>query len=153
MPAAMSFFIIFTGISRAKFKFIREPLVFSDIALVADVFKYKTIFYATSLNIVFWIVAFAYVFGVSGMYMYFEPSVLPARDKPFWMGADPLAEGRIESVRVVDPDREPLFLKNRPAITVPGPFPGEPAVFAPERPLPGARRIRHLVVLDGGREE
>nr|WP_153435969.1 LTA synthase family protein [Sinorhizobium saheli] len=81
----MSFFIIFTGISRAKFKFIREPLVFSDIALVADVFKYKTIFYATSLNIVFWIVAFAYVFGVSGMYMYFEPSVLPARDKPFWI--------------------------------------------------------------------
>ncbi|MCA1369364.1 LTA synthase family protein [Bradyrhizobium sp. BRP14] len=81
----MSFFIIFTGISRAKFKFIREPLVFSDIALVADVFKYKTIFYATSLNILFWIVAFAYVFGVSGMYMYFEPSVLPARDKPFWI--------------------------------------------------------------------
>lgn len=81
----MSFFIIFTGISRAKFKFIREPLVFSDIALVADVFKYKTIFYATSLNIVFWIVAFLYVFGVSGLYMYFEPSVLPARDKPFWI--------------------------------------------------------------------
>ncbi|MCA1489310.1 LTA synthase family protein [Sinorhizobium alkalisoli] len=81
----MSFFIIFTGISRAKFKFIREPLVFSDIALVADVFKYKSIFYATSLNIVFWIVAFLYVFGVSGLYMYFEPSVLPTRDKLFWI--------------------------------------------------------------------
>lgn len=81
----MSFFIIFTGISRAKFKFIREPLVFSDIALVADVFKYKTIFYATSLNIVFWIVAFLYIFGVSGLYMYFEPSVLPARDEAFWI--------------------------------------------------------------------
>ncbi|ACP24006.1 conserved hypothetical protein, contains sulfatase protein domain [Sinorhizobium fredii NGR234] len=81
----MSFFIIFTGISRAKFKFIREPLVFSDIALVADVFKYKSIFYATSLNIVFWIVAVLYVFGVSGLYMYFEPTVLPARDKMFWI--------------------------------------------------------------------
>ena len=66
----MSFFVIFTGISRAKFKFIREPLVFSDIALVADVFKYKSIFYANSLNIVFWTVAFLYVFGVSALYMY-----------------------------------------------------------------------------------
>ncbi|MEJ6847191.1 LTA synthase family protein [Sinorhizobium fredii] len=81
----MSFFIIFTGISRAKFKFIREPLVFSDIALVTDVFKYKSIFYATSLNIVFWIVAVLYVFGVSGLYMYFEPTVLPARDQMFWI--------------------------------------------------------------------
>ncbi|WEX79102.1 LTA synthase family protein [Sinorhizobium numidicum] len=81
----MSFFIIFTGISRAKFKFIREPLVFSDIALVADVFKYKTIFYATSLNVMFWIVAFLYVFGVSGLYMYFEPSVLPQSEKLLWI--------------------------------------------------------------------
>ena len=81
----MSFFVIFTGISRAKFKFIREPLVFSDIALVADVFKYKSIFYANSLNIVFWTVAFLYVFGVSGLYMYFEPSLLPSNGKLFWI--------------------------------------------------------------------
>lgn len=81
----MSFFIIFTAISRAKFRFIREPLVFSDIALVADVFKYKSIFYANSLNIVFWIVAFGYVFGVSGLYMYFEPNVLPDHAEPFYV--------------------------------------------------------------------
>ncbi len=81
----MSFFVIFTGISRAKYRFIREPLVFSDIALVADVFKYKSIFYANSLNIVFWIVAFLYVFGVSALYMYFEPSVLPNSHKLLWI--------------------------------------------------------------------
>ncbi|MEI2298063.1 LTA synthase family protein [Ensifer sp. MJa1] len=81
----MSFFIIFTGISRAKFKYIREPLIFSDIALVVDVFKYKTIFYASSLNVVFWTVAFLYVFGVSGLYMYFEPAILPDRGKAFWI--------------------------------------------------------------------
>ncbi|TCP89248.1 phosphoglycerol transferase MdoB-like AlkP superfamily enzyme [Rhizobium sp. PP-CC-2G-626] len=81
----MSFFIIFTAISRAKFRFIREPLVFSDIALVADVFKYKSIFYANSLNIVFWFVAFGYVFGVSGLYMYFEPNVLPNHAEPFYV--------------------------------------------------------------------
>jgi phosphoglycerol transferase MdoB-like AlkP superfamily enzyme len=80
----MSFFVIFTGISRAKFKFIREPLVFSDIALVADVFKYKSIFYANSLNVVFWTVAFLYVFGVSGLYMYFEPDVIPDRHWYIW---------------------------------------------------------------------
>ena len=81
----ISFFIIFTGISRAKFKFIREPLVFSDIALVADVFKYKTIFYANSLNVIFWLVAFSYVFGVTGTYMYFEPSILPLSDEVVWI--------------------------------------------------------------------
>jgi phosphoglycerol transferase MdoB-like AlkP superfamily enzyme len=81
----MSFFIIFTGISRAKYQFIREPLVFSDIALLADVFKYKSIFYANSLNIVFWLVSFGYVFGVSGLYMYFEPNVLPDHAEPFYI--------------------------------------------------------------------
>lgn len=83
--ATMSFFIIFTGISRAKFTFIREPLVFSDIALVADVFKYKTIFYATKLNIAFWVVACAYVFGASGLYFYFEAHVLPPTNRVFWI--------------------------------------------------------------------
>ena len=81
----MSFFIIFTGISRAKFIFIREPLIFSDIALVVDVFKYKTIFYATKLNVLFWVGALAYVFGASGLYFYFEPSVLPERNRVAWV--------------------------------------------------------------------
>jgi len=81
----ISFFVIFTGISRAKFIFIREPLVFSDIALVMDVFKYKTIFYATRLNILFWVVALGYVFGASAAFMIFEPDVLPDRFGFFWV--------------------------------------------------------------------
>ncbi|MDQ0318926.1 phosphoglycerol transferase MdoB-like AlkP superfamily enzyme [Pararhizobium capsulatum DSM 1112] len=81
----ISFFVIFTGISRAKFQFIREPLVFSDIALVADVFKYKSIFYANSLNIVFWLVSLLYVFGASALYMYFEPHILPAGNRLWWI--------------------------------------------------------------------
>ena len=83
--ATMSFFIIFTAISRAKYIFIREPLVFSDIALVADVFRYKEIFYATRLNVFFWIAAFAYVFGASAVYYYFEQSVLPAHNRVLWV--------------------------------------------------------------------
>lgn len=80
----ISFFVIFTFISRIKFTFIREPLLFSDIALVADVFKYKEIFYATNFNILFWIAAVSYVFGASALYMVLEPHVLPDRGHTFW---------------------------------------------------------------------
>jgi phosphoglycerol transferase MdoB-like AlkP superfamily enzyme len=77
----LSFFLIFTGISRAKFAFIREPLVFTDIALVVDVFKYKEIFYATRLNVAFWAGAIGYVFGVSALFYVFEPHLLPDRGR------------------------------------------------------------------------
>ena len=71
-------------------------------------------------------------------------------ERPFWLGADPIVEAQIDSVRVVDPDREPMFLSNRPAIAVPALAPD--AIGA--RPKAGGgRRIRHLVVLEGGREE
>lgn len=72
-------------------------------------------------------------------------------EKPFWLGADPLREARIESVRVVDPDREPLFLKNRPAIQVPDLAPSFSALGRDGLPAKAGRRIRHLVVFDGGR--
>ena len=78
---------------------------------------------------------------------------MSAGEKPYWLGADPIIENRIESVRVVDPDREPMFLKNRPAIQVPALAPNELPVPRSTEPLAGARRIRHLVVLDGGRGE
>ena len=77
--------------------------------------------------------------------------VMSAVEKPFWLGADPIVEAEIETVRVVDPDREPMFLKNRPAIAVPSLAPGDfPSPIG--QSAGGARRIRHLVVLDGGRE-
>jgi hypothetical protein len=75
-----------------------------------------------------------------------------AVEKPFWLGADPIIEARIESVRVVDPDREPIFLTNRPAINVPALSPSELPVSREGEPT-GSRRIRHLLVLDGGRGE
>ncbi len=49
------------------------------------------------------------------------------------------------------PEREPLFLKNRPAIEIGGPQPAEPFSTDVELLAGGARRFRHLVVLDGGR--
>ncbi|MEZ5811420.1 MAG: PAS domain-containing protein [Rhizobiaceae bacterium] len=73
--------------------------------------------------------------------------------KPFWLGVDGIRNCRVTSVRVVDPDREPLFLKNRPAVPV-------PPMSAIDR-LPAGlaqsgvsrRRVHHLVVLDGGKED
>jgi len=79
--------------------------------------------------------------------------IMSTGEKPFWLGADPVREAQIESVRVIDPDREPMFLKNRPAIPVPGLVPSDSAVRGSSIAPGSGRRIRHLVVLDGGREE
>ena len=76
---------------------------------------------------------------------------MSAAQKPFWLGADPIVEARVESVRVVDPDREPMFLKNRPAIDVPALSPSELPSPEGDRRKAGSRRIRHLLVFDGGR--
>lgn len=73
-----------------------------------------------------------------------------AAQKPFWLGADPIAQAHLDSFRVLDPDREPLFLVNRPALAMPPLAPGEDA-FGPNGL--GGRRVRHLVVLEGGRDE
>jgi hypothetical protein len=70
-------------------------------------------------------------------------------ERPFWLGADPIVEAEIDSVRVIDPDREPMFLRNRPAIAVPTLAPAQSALTK----AGSGRRIRHLVVLEGGREE
>ncbi|AZO69833.1 MAG: PAS domain-containing protein [Mesorhizobium sp.] len=79
--------------------------------------------------------------------------IVSAVDKPFWLGADALADALIDAIRVIDPEKEPMFLKNRPAIDVPSLVPTE--FDAPDTisALGRARRIRHLVVFDGGRNE
>lgn len=77
--------------------------------------------------------------------------VISAVEKPFWLGADPITDALIDSIRVIDPEKE--LLNNRPAIDVPSLVPDD--LEAPETisALGRARRIRHLVVFDGGREE
>ncbi|TIS99556.1 PAS domain-containing protein [Mesorhizobium sp.] len=79
--------------------------------------------------------------------------VIGAAEKPFWLGADPIADALIDSIRVVDPEKESLFLKNRPAIEVPSLVPSDLDPPQTISALGQSRRIRHLVVFDGGREE
>lgn len=75
-----------------------------------------------------------------------------ALEKPFWLGADPIVECHIGSLRVVDPDREPMFLKNRPAVPVPSLAPSDAALTGHGDASENGRRIRHLVVFEGGRD-
>jgi hypothetical protein len=79
--------------------------------------------------------------------------IISTAAKPFWLGADPLADALIDTIRVIDPEKEPMFLAHRPAIEVPSLVPSE---FDPPETISAlgrARRFRHLVVLDGGRHE
>jgi hypothetical protein len=79
--------------------------------------------------------------------------VISPAEKPFWLGADPIIDAQIDSVRIIDPDKEDIFLGNRPAISVPELAPTELDSAETLTEYGRARRIRHLVVLDGGREE
>ena len=70
-------------------------------------------------------------------------------EKPYWLGADPLKENRIDTLRVIDPDRERPLLADRPTIDGPSLMPEHLDAAAGE----GGRRIRHLVVFEGGRDQ
>lgn len=76
----MIFVGVFTLICRGKVWFVHEPLVFSDIAFIIDVFRYPKLFYSTflhPLNIALVLTAFV---SAVAFWFYLEPSVLPADD-------------------------------------------------------------------------
>lgn len=73
-------------------------------------------------------------------------------EKPFWIGSDPIAEMKITSLRVIDADREPVFLKNRPEVVVPPLDVSDQDLAGVDSPAKSGRRIRHLLVIDGGKD-
>lgn len=76
---------------------------------------------------------------------------LLACEKAFWLGAEALVDCEVTSLRLIDADREPVLLKNRPAVEVP-PLVPERRSITDSLIEPGqGRRFRHLVVFDGGR--
>ncbi|WP_187970940.1 PAS domain-containing protein [Aquibium microcysteis] len=72
-------------------------------------------------------------------------SICPA-EKPYWLGAEPIVECTIERVRSVDPDREPRPGAGMMQVDAPPLAPGQSALAGAP-----ARRFRHLVVIEGGR--
>tara|TARA_R110002020_G_scaffold21450_6_gene72876 strand:- start:9972 stop:10598 length:627 start_codon:yes stop_codon:yes gene_type:complete len=75
-----------------------------------------------------------------GLVSVFEP--------PYWVGHDPLAGFSTTGIRFIDPSRDPLFLANRPEIGIAAAMRGQPSA-----PRPEARKVAHLVVLEGGRRD
>jgi hypothetical protein len=83
-------------------------------------------------------------------------------EKPFWLGADVILDNNITTVKVVDPDKEYLYLNNRPSMKVP-PLAPTSANFTERRgtsrngtetpPPTGNRRVRHLTIISGGRDK
>lgn len=68
--------------------------------------------------------------------------------KPYWLGADPIAEGKVETLRLVDAEREPLFLAHRVPSIAPA---SEQMIDGGLEAVDHGRRIRHLVVFEGGK--
>lgn len=75
--------------------------------------------------------------------------VSSSAEKPFWLGADLLVSAQIDGIRMIDPDREADNL-HRAAVAAPTLVPDETVLGIEPS---GARRVRHLLVLEGGREE
>jgi hypothetical protein len=78
--------------------------------------------------------------------------------RPFWLGADPIAENKVVWVRVIDPDKAHMFLNNRPQLVVPPLAPDadnladSPSLFQ-SGTLDRRKRVRHLTVINGGLEK
>jgi hypothetical protein len=82
--------------------------------------------------------------------------------KPFWLGADIILDNTVTTVKVVDPDKEYLSLNNRPGMQVPPLAPISSNFFerrglsrnrADAEPQGANRRVRHLTIISGGRDE
>lgn len=70
--------------------------------------------------------------------------------RPYWLGASPVEENHIASLRIVEPESERLLLSGRPVINGPSIMPGDGDIAA--NGIESGRRIKHLVVIDGGRD-
>lgn len=73
--------------------------------------------------------------------------------KPFWLGADPVSDAVIETLRIIDPATEETAPFQRPSIGAPELAPTDLDAASTHAGYGKGRRIRHLLVLDGGRDE
>jgi hypothetical protein len=72
-------------------------------------------------------------------------SLCPA-EKPYWLGAEPIVQCQVDGVRSIDPDREPRSGEGMMQMEAPPLAPGQATLDGTP-----ARRFRHLVVIEGGR--
>lgn len=80
-----------------------------------------------------------------------------ALEQPYWAGMHPILSQTIKSVRLIWPDERPAFLRPQPrgsVSTVPR-FGRQPSLLQaappPMQVLADARRVQHLMVIEGGK--
>lgn len=77
--------------------------------------------------------------------------VIVALTKPYWLGALPVTENSINELRVIEPDLERKLLSSRPIINGPSIIPDYAELS--DHDGGSGRRIKHLVVFEGGRDD
>lgn len=78
--------------------------------------------------------------------------LVTACERAFWLGAEAIVDSEIASLRVLDPSQEPAFLAHRPSIQM-RPYAPVANDSSPISRGSAPRRVRHLLVLDGGLQE
>jgi hypothetical protein len=77
-----------------------------------------------------------------------------ANEKPFWLGVDAIKESRVTGIRMIDPEKEHIFLDNRPSVVVPPMGPKAEHISGPDSlsllEPNTTKKIRHLTVITGG---
>jgi len=83
--------------------------------------------------------------------------LITACERAYWLGADPIIDANVTSVQLFDPSREPLTLSTEPSIRLDDRLhdvaPESEAKSETKASSAIAKRVRHLLVLDGGRTE
>lgn len=77
LVATVTFFTVFVLITRAKVRFVREPLVFADLALLPLLLRHRELFHANWLGLFFWAGSSLYIVGVSFLFFMNELPLLP----------------------------------------------------------------------------
>jgi hypothetical protein len=77
--------------------------------------------------------------------------IVSSETKPSWLGADPVTEASVESLRFIDPDRESISQAGRQLSPTQLFAPRFAEIFPAGEDQHEVRRIRHLLVLRGGR--
>jgi hypothetical protein len=75
------FVAVFVAISAAKMRFVHEPLVFSDMAFILDVFRHPKLFYSTFLGPLFLIGSIGSIIAIIVLWFSLEPPRLPEHDR------------------------------------------------------------------------
>ncbi|MBX3596444.1 MAG: PAS domain-containing protein [Rhizobiaceae bacterium] len=81
--------------------------------------------------------------------------LITACERPYWLGADPIVDANISCAQIFDPSREPVTLRqsSTPQAEEPSTFNEDSSQILGSGQHPIAKRVGHLLVLDGGRTE